>query len=167
MVVVSNLVKKVGLKLQKEREPCVSDDYPNKELVAEFLCRTDIAYTAPGMQDKMTIWGNDIALFKEENPSINIGYSKFCSLRPKNVLVKDTPSDQCKCKSHENFILLLKGLNINYNKDFWKEVLCNSDSGSECWETNCDKCNAGELLLGFIGKKGLNNASNVQWHQWV
>ncbi|GBM13664.1 hypothetical protein AVEN_148187-1 [Araneus ventricosus] len=185
MVVVSNLVKKVGLKLQKEREPNVSDDNPNKELVAEFLCRTDIVYTAPGMQDEMTIWENGIkkrvrklyltinmkealALFQEENPSINIGYSKFCSLRPKNVLlVKDTPSDQCKCKSHENFILLLKGLNINYNNDFWKEVLCNSDSGSECWETNCDKCNAGELLLGFIGKKGLNNASNVQWHQWV
>ncbi|GBL98741.1 hypothetical protein AVEN_8634-2 [Araneus ventricosus] len=185
MVVVNNLVKKVGLKLQKERETNVSDDNLNKELVAEFLGRTDIVYTAPGMHDEMTIWENGmkkrvcklyltmymkeaLALFKEENPSINIGYSKFCSLRPKNVLlVKDTPSDHCKCKSHENFILLLKGLNINYNNDFWKEILCNSDSGSECWETNCDKCNAGELLLGFIGKKGLNNTFNVQWHQWV
>ncbi|KAF8793879.1 hypothetical protein HNY73_001911 [Argiope bruennichi] len=185
MAVVSNLVEKVGLKLQKERESNISDNNQNKELVADFLCRADIVYTAPGMHDEMIIWENGIkkrvrkhfltmymkeahALFKEENPSINIGYSKFCSLRPKNVLLlKDTPSDQCKCKSHENFILLLKGLNIDYNNDFWKEVLCNSDLESKCWETKCDKCNAGKLLLDFIGKKGLNNASNVQWHQWV
>ncbi|GBM65098.1 hypothetical protein AVEN_200617-1 [Araneus ventricosus] len=65
-------------------------------------------------------------------------------------------------KSRDYFILLLKGLNINYSNDF-----CNSDSGLECWETNCDKCNAEDLLLGFIGKRGLDNASIVQWHQWV
>ncbi|GBL80059.1 hypothetical protein AVEN_29072-1 [Araneus ventricosus] len=65
MVVASNLVKKVGLKLQKEREPNVSDDNQNKELVAEFLCRTDMVYTAPGMHDKMTIWENENVTIKD------------------------------------------------------------------------------------------------------
>ncbi|KAF8785033.1 hypothetical protein HNY73_010629 [Argiope bruennichi] len=149
MAVVSNLVEKVGLKLQKERESNISDNNQNKELVADFLCRADIVYTAPGMHDEMIIWENGI------------------KKRVRKHFLQYTPSDQCKCKSHENFILLLKGLNIDYNNDFWKEVLCNSDLESKCWETKCDKCNAGKLLLDFIGKKGLNNASNVQWHQWV
>lgn len=93
------------------------------------------------------------ALFKEEYPSVNNGFSKFYSLRPKKfLLVKETPSDKCKCKSHENFILFLKRLNIDYNNNFWKVVLCNSDSESQCWETKFDQCNAVELLLSFIGK---------------
>ncbi|KAG8182810.1 hypothetical protein JTE90_003483 [Oedothorax gibbosus] len=61
-VVVSNLAKKVGLKLQQEKEPSSSgqdiekSDNELAELVVEFLCRTDIVYTAPGMHDEITIW---------------------------------------------------------------------------------------------------------------
>ncbi|KAG8175962.1 hypothetical protein JTE90_000001 [Oedothorax gibbosus] len=109
-VVVSNLAKKVGLKLQQEKEPSSSghdiekSDNELAELVAEFLCRTDIAYTALGMHDEITIWEDGEkkrvrklyltmymkeadALFKDEHPNVKIGFSKFCSLRPKNVLL--------------------------------------------------------------------------------
>ena len=64
-VIVSNLAKKVGLKLQQEKEPSSSGQHIEKsdnqakelaELVAEFLCRADIVYTAPGMHDEITIW---------------------------------------------------------------------------------------------------------------
>ena len=49
----------------------------------------------------------------------NISFSKFCSLRPKSVLLlKDTPIDQCKCKLHEHFQMKLKGLNIADGEGF-------------------------------------------------
>lgn len=157
----------------------------DKELVVAFLFRTDIVYTAPGMQDEITIWENGIrkrvrkyyltmhlkeayALFKAENQDLKIGYSKFCSFRPQNVLLmKDTPCDQCKCKIHENFILLLKGLRITYNNDFWEKVLCNSDLNSDCWKMNCIKCSSGQLLKEFLEEKEMNDSISVEWHEWV
>ena len=43
-------------------------------------------------------------------------FSALCKLKPKNVLLLEyTPVDQCKCKLHENFRLLLKALCISYN----------------------------------------------------
>lgn len=52
-------------------------------------------------------------------------FSTFCNLRPSNVLLlKDMPSDQCKCKIHENFIYLLKGIHVKYDGNFWEKILC-------------------------------------------
>lgn len=59
--------------------------------------------------------------FKLENSHLKIGFSRFASLRPKNVLlVKDSPVDQCKCSIHENFKPKLKGLNIRMKKKAYK-----------------------------------------------
>ncbi|GBN29142.1 hypothetical protein AVEN_176143-1, partial [Araneus ventricosus] len=60
-----NLVKKLGLKLQKERQPNVSDDNPNEELVAEFLCRTDIVYPI----QELCYCENTDQCFKSTQPS--------------------------------------------------------------------------------------------------
>lgn len=76
-------------------------------------------YTCPGMKDVLTIWkdrekkklqkhylhyhilNEAFYILKEEHPDYKIGLSKFCSLRPKNVqLLKETPSEHCKCRIH-------------------------------------------------------------------
>ena len=44
-----------------------------------------------------------------------IGFSKFCSLRPKNVLLTgDTPQYQCECMIQENFFLKFEAMGKNY-----------------------------------------------------
>ena len=46
-----------------------------------------------------------------------ISFSKFCSLRPKNVLLTDdTPQYQCKCMIHENFFLKLEALGNSHDR---------------------------------------------------
>ena len=119
----------------------------------------------PGMKDEVTLWidGKKVKerkyyltmflreafrIFIETYPENKIGFSKFCSLRPKNVfLVHETPVDQCKCRVHENFISRLKGLHIQYNSvEFWESVLCDTTLNSKCWQADCTECSRGKKM---------------------
>lgn len=87
------------------------------------------------------------AVFMEENPGKTISFSKFCDLRPENVLLlKDTPSEQCLCQTHENFRMVLLALGVTYNKDFWSEVLCDCEMNSLCWNLKCPDCANGKTI---------------------
>lgn len=119
-------------------------------VVKEFYLRPDIVYTCPGMNDTMVTWIDGkktmlqkhyltmflrvtFSVFKEEFPDNKIQFSSFCALRPKNVLLlKDTPLEQCKCITHENFILKLKCFKINYDSSYWNNILCDSALNSNC-----------------------------------
>ena len=73
-------------------------------------------------------------LFKQSYPDITLGFSKFASLRPANVLLlKDQHPDMCKWEIHENF-LKIKGLGITYDEHFWPSILCDDslDFTSPC-----------------------------------
>lgn len=166
--VVTGLAKRVGIRLanQMDQDLVINREQSDHLAVTSFFFRPDIVYTCPGMKDIVTIWANGkkeklqkhymtmflkeaFYIFKEENPNIKIGYSKFCSLRPKNVLLlKETPADQCKCKIHENFILKLKSLSpkCTYSSEFWKNVLCDDNLDSFCWKNMCHKCSNGKLM---------------------
>lgn len=99
-------------------------------------------YTCPGLNDIITVWKNGkkeklqkhyltmylkeaFFIFKESNLNVEIGFSKFCSLRPKNVLLmKETPAHQCLCKIHQNFMLKLSALSSQvYSNEFWNQIL--------------------------------------------
>ena len=74
------------------------------------------------------------AIFTELYQESKISFSKFCSLKPKNVLLlKRQPLDQCKCETHENFRLKLAALDVNIDHHFWSGILCHSDDlTTEC-----------------------------------
>ena len=51
-------------------------------------------------------------MFKEENPEVKIGLTKFAELQPPNVLLgSQTPSNVCTCIYHDNMILALSAVN--------------------------------------------------------
>ena len=161
-----------------------NDIGPVEKLVKDFYLREDISYTAPGMKEEMTVWQGGMKLrlrkhylmmylkeafatFKLENPGLEMCFSRFASLRPKNVLlVKDSPADQCKCSIHENFKLKLKGLSIQYeNEGIWKEFLCeNKNLMSACWKGECDKCRGGKLFENRM--VGSEKGKSVSWRVW-
>lgn len=91
-----------------------------KDLVRNFYEQDDISHQAPGRKDVVTIRSenggktkvqarhltttiNEVyAMFKESNPNIKIGQSKFSELRPKHVLLSSQlPRNVCLCKYHE------------------------------------------------------------------
>lgn len=149
------------------------------EDVKAFYFRPDIVYTCPGANDFVVVWENGIkktcqkhyltmylreafCIFKEFNSSIKIGFSKFCSLRPKNVLLmKDTPSDQCKCITHENFMFKVKGLKQNYCNDWWCKILCDPSLNSKCWKNECDTCSDGKQIT-----LSMDLSKICVWKQW-
>lgn len=79
------------------------------EPVTQFYFCPDTIYKMPGMADEMTVWengkktklrkyfltmflGEAFQIFTKANPKFEIKLKKFCSLRPKNVLLlKHTP----------------------------------------------------------------------------
>jgi hypothetical protein len=51
--------------------------------------------------------------FKVEFPTVNIGKSKFASLRPQHVMLcHETPHNVCVCAVHFNFISVINTLSV-------------------------------------------------------
>lgn len=163
--VVTELALKMNIPLAESLSPNTPSIDSHYEDIEAFYYRPDIVYTCPGANDFVVVWENGIkekrqkhyltmylreafCILKELNPNIQIGFSKFCSLRPKNVLlIKDTPSDQCKCMIHENFMYKVKGLKQNYSNDWWSKILCDPSLDSKCWNNECESCSDGKKLL--------------------
>lgn len=143
------MAKRIGLNLLSKFNDNLSqtaDFTQSDKSVVEIYYNSDIVYTMPGLKDEMVVWEKGerkkmrkhyLTIFFREAYAMYkntvtedklVGLSKFCSLRSKNVLLlKNTPMDQCKCKHHENFQLMLKALKVNYDGGWWEDVLCNSN----------------------------------------
>ena len=190
--VIEGLAKFTGFKLiqlandqlhPKRHKNSISEE--DIERVKEFYYRTDIVYTTPGMREEITVWNNGkkeklrkyhmtmylkeaYALFKMSNPEVNIGFTSFTLFRPANVLLlKDQPAYQCKCRTHENFMLKFKVLaGHEYSDKLWKSYLCKFDElSSDCWKGNCDVCSKGKLFFQSVERK--DKQKEVYWKEWV
>ena len=157
--------------------------------VKNFYVREDISRISPGKRDVVTIRDQDgkrkmqkrhmymsikeaHGIFKEENPDMKIGLSKFAELRPPNVLLSSqTPSNVCTCIYHENMILALSAINSHvaeipsYSKDFSASCLVDPDN-DKCWFGKCNHDGCGfearyALPSTVEGKK----ATWVQWQE--
>lgn len=143
-----------------------SETQHTEKSVRSFYLRRDISYTTPGMSSRehVIIHGENgketlkkhylmlflreaYAAFKTENPELTIGFSRFCDLRPDNVLLlKDTPVEQCLCQRHTNFSFLLEAIEVSYCNDFWENSLCDSSLNSNCWNGACQGCKDGKKI---------------------
>lgn len=177
--VVTELARKLNISLAESQNISISNEDARYEHVKEFYYRPDIVYTCPGANDFVVVWENGIkkkcqkhyltmylreafCIFNEINPNIEIGFSKFCSLRPKNVLLmKDTPSDQCKCITHENFMFKVKGLKQTYCNDWWCMILCDPSLNSKCWRNECDACSDGKKI-----EFSMDLSTVCVWKEW-
>jgi MarR-like DNA-binding transcriptional regulator SgrR of sgrS sRNA len=107
--------------------------------------------------------------FLQNEPSMRVGKSKFCSLRPKWVKTI-TPHDGCACVYHENPTLLITAWNrINRCtvdlKGLLNEVVCRTFT-QKCYARQCDTCGdrlpSDVLLMNFVGDED----DEMTWMQW-
>ena len=63
--------------------------------------------------------------FKEKHPSVKIGFSKFCDLRPKWCILAGASGTHsvCVCVYHENMKLMLAPIHADY-KDLFEFIVC-------------------------------------------
>ena len=131
--IVSSLAKRLGVDLEKEMQASLStnkwEHWPWRStkyspcLLFPLPCIIHYARTQ-GWNESRDKWKKRNAFeniilqcfcekhfqcLKKYTLQSVFGFSTFCRLRPVNVfLLKKTPQDQCKCKTHENFRMKLK-----------------------------------------------------------
>ena len=90
-------------------------------------------------------------LNKENNPEIQISYSKLASLRPKGCIMPDASGTHsvCVCSYHQNAILLVDALNTGLKyKDLLLKTVCSVED-KECMLAQCGNCPGKELLTTY------------------
>jgi hypothetical protein len=83
--------------------------------------------------------------FKVEFPTVNIGKSKFASLRPQHVMLcHETPHNVCVCAVHFNFISVINTLSVKlpgvggpYSEMWSVNAVCTPRS-EQCFFNECD-----------------------------
>lgn len=107
--------------------------------------------------------------FLQKEPSMRVGKSKFCSLRPKWIK-NISPHDGCACVYHQNPTLIITAWNrINRDsidlKGVINEVVCRQ-SLRQCHAGECITCGdrlpSDVLLRNFIGDED----DEATWMQW-
>ncbi|ESO89794.1 hypothetical protein LOTGIDRAFT_164827 [Lottia gigantea] len=147
--------------LQRSRQ---SLPITTEEAVINFYSSNDASWQAPGMKDHVIERLEDGTknylqkrfmlfslkeahqLFLEANPEKLISLSKFCSLRPLNVVTfSNVPHNVCVCTEHENIPLLLVVLN-NVDKNiptefrtFINTIVCDPQNFN-CMQQECATC---------------------------
>ena len=106
----------VGTCLKRKTMLVWVKEYINKNFATcKSLCNLQEFYTA----------------FKEKHPNVNIGFSKFCALRPKWCVLAGSKMTHsvCVCSTHQNVLLLVDAMewDLTY-KDLIKKIVCNIES---------------------------------------
>ena len=99
--------------------------------------------------------------FKEKHPSINIVFSKFCTLRPKWCILVGSKLTHsiCVCSAHQNIVLLVDAMDWDLTyKDLIKKIVYNPES-NKCimhWRKSCP----GTVTLKEFLDQKLNEREN-------
>ena len=161
------------------------------DIVEQFFFSDEISRASPNVSDFVTVERNGqkvqlsvkhlmyslketFGMFKEENPGIKIGISKFKELRPDNVLsFSKLPHNICVCQIHENLRCCLKSLsrcdplfsNILTDYGMYKNFVCTTYS-EKCFDNCCEDCQH-SAKLKEMAQSLQNRAQNVKWMKWV
>ena len=115
-------------------------EYINKNFATcKSLCNLQEFYTA----------------FKEKHPNVNIGFSKFCALRPKWCVLAGSKMTHfvCVCSTHQNVVLLVDAMDqdLTYN-DLIKKIVYNPES-NKCIMQWCESCPGTATLKEFLDQE--------------
>jgi len=187
--VISKIAEAAKPIFNKPTEPNANNHIPvtTIEEVKEFYFHDSISRQSPGQKDfvisrnngkksklqkRYLIWSlkETFGMFQQEHPHTKIGLSKFCSLRPVNVLLKSsTPREVCLCQYHDNIKMLCDTLSKeiptfpSYSRSFVDNFVCDSNK-EECMTGKCQKC---PNWFETMKDTSLNlEEVVVQWGQW-
>ena len=110
------------------------------------------------------------AEFKRQHPNVKIGFSKFCSLRPKSCIIagKSGTHSFCVCSIHKNAALLVDAIlwDVTY-KDLINKIVCDSNNRI-CMMHRCEKCPGIEALKTFLqdSLKDFDEEEEFHYMQW-
>ena len=102
--------------------------------------------------------------FKERNPDVKIGFSKFCTLHPKWCVIAGSSGTHPYVSTHQNTILLVDALNWEVtHKDLVNKVVCDP-SNCESMMHRCSNCPGTNTLHKFLEEELSDMDCNFQFH---
>ena len=104
---------------------------------------------------KFCNWQKLYTAFEEKHPNINIGFSKFCALRPKWCVLAGSKMTHsvCVCSAHQNVVLLVDAMDWDLTyKDLIKKIVCNTES-NKCIMHRCESCPGTATLKEFLDQE--------------
>lgn len=116
--------------------------------------------------------------YKEIHPDKKVGFSTFCKLRPKNVILMGASGTYavCVCTQHENVKMMLEAIDIknvpvdNPMKDYrdcLKMIMCKNPL-TKCHLHKCDECPGVQSFYDKIYNHLENsNISHVEYLMWT
>ncbi|KAK2727367.1 hypothetical protein QYM36_008007 [Artemia franciscana] len=174
---VTKYMVKQARKLKREKGILAIPDPKNSntlskntvKLVTDFYQSDENSRVLPRAKDKVSIKKNIYmqkrlilsnlrelySCFKCECPNWKIGFSKFCSIRPKWQVLAGSAGTHtvCVCSIHQNMKLLLEAVKIEESyKDLIKMLVCNVEN-SECMLHHCDNCLSDDALIEYLTAK--------------
>ena len=107
--------------------------------------------------------------FKEQNPDVKVGFSKFCSLHPEAcVITGKSGTHQFVYLQYINVVLLVDALkwDLTYNHLISK-IVCDS-TNRECMMHRCENCPGKEALRTFLHEELTDFDQDEEFHcmQW-
>ena len=126
--------------------------------------------------------------FKECNPEVKIGFSKFAEARPKNVVLPGSAGTHnvCVCTYHQNPKLMIRNSQISSRPEFQRiavqkgesyegeikyqhlvaRIMCNPPS-EDCWLNDCEHCEDSsrleDELVEIFSELDIEEVSYKQW----
>ena len=89
--------------------------------------------------------------FRDKYPNIKIGFSKFCTLRPKWFVLTGSSGTPCVCicSTHQNAVLLVDAIDWECTyKDLIKKAVCDPDN-KVCIMHHRESCSGSAALKKF------------------
>ena len=165
---------KRGRVLSKEVEDLVRSFYKDDEFSRMMPGRKDYVSLSKNVhkQQKRLLLCNLRELFsafKDRNQGIAIGFSKFCTMRPKWCVTTGSPGTHtvCVCTHHQNAVLLVNAVDWPYTyEDFIKIVVCDNER-REFMVHRCNQCPGAIALKEFFTDKLEElEEGDIQFNQW-
>jgi len=159
----------------------IADD--TKAAILNFYQDDEYSRVMPGKKDSISI-GQKVhrqkrlilcnlhelyAEFKKVNPGLKVGFSKFCSLRPKwCVTVSSSGAHSiCVCKSHQNTQLLVHAANINRSYKELIEMMVCSTENKMCMIHRCPNCPGTAAVKEYLqGAIESDLGEDIMFQQW-
>ena len=170
-------------KPEKKKGRALSEE--TKQLVINFYQDEEFTRIMPGKKDSVSLSRNVhkqkrlvlcnlkklFCTFKTRYPSTQIGFSSFCSLRPKWCVIAGASGTHavCVCTIHQNTKLLINSLNTKEDyKDMMKLLVCNTDN-RDCMIHRCSECPSSDILkehlFDIIGE--YDDDTEITYKQWI
>lgn len=152
--------------------------------ITDFYSHDDFSRIMPGKKDKVSIRRNIYeqkclilcnlrelySSFKVKYPGIQVGFSTFAALRPKQCILAGSCGTHsvCVCTIHQNVQLLLSEIKLTETyHDLIKMVICSDNR--KCMLRLCEQCPDITVLKTFLEQKfeEYDPDDIIEYSQWV